>query len=129
MANKTANAVAVRYTDSMDPASEATSTAYHEAGHAVLALALGRPVHQVSVLPNQEYLGTCAFGKAPFRPSEDWLEREILIALGGIAAEALSGPGPVVVWLRVEGRLGQKTPLAPRGMAEQIRRLRQALGA
>jgi thiamine pyrophosphate-dependent acetolactate synthase large subunit-like protein len=44
------------------------------------------------------------------------------------AAEALSGPGPVVIWLKVEGRLGQKTPKAPRGMAEQIVRLRQALG-
>jgi thiamine pyrophosphate-dependent acetolactate synthase large subunit-like protein len=44
------------------------------------------------------------------------------------AAEALSGPGPVVVWLKVEGRLGQKTPKPPRPMAEQIARLRQALG-
>jgi thiamine pyrophosphate-dependent acetolactate synthase large subunit-like protein len=44
------------------------------------------------------------------------------------AAEALSGPGPVVVWLKVEGRLGQKTPAPPRPMAEQIARLRRALG-
>ena len=44
------------------------------------------------------------------------------------AAEALTGPGPVVVWLQVEGRLGQKTPKAPRPMAEQIARLRQGLG-
>ena len=44
------------------------------------------------------------------------------------AAEALSGAGPVVVWLKVEGRLGQKTPSAPRPMAEQIRRLQTALG-
>jgi ATP-dependent Zn protease len=64
------------------------STAYHEAGHAVVALALGRPVHNVSILPNREVLGICQFGKARIRPSEDWLEREILIALGGIAAEA-----------------------------------------
>jgi thiamine pyrophosphate-dependent acetolactate synthase large subunit-like protein len=45
-----------------------------------------------------------------------------------MAPQALSGPGPVVVWLKVQGRLGQKTPAAPRPMAEQIRRLRQALG-
>jgi thiamine pyrophosphate-dependent acetolactate synthase large subunit-like protein len=45
----------------------------------------------------------------------------------GGAPEALAGPGPVVVWLKVEGRLGQKTPQAPRPMAEQIERLRQAL--
>ncbi len=53
-----------------------------------MALALGRPVQSVSILPNRELLGACKFGKAAFRPSEDWLEREILIALGGIAAEA-----------------------------------------
>jgi ATP-dependent Zn protease len=64
------------------------ATAYHEAGHAVVALALGRPVQRVSVLPGHNHLGRCEFRKGVFRPSEDWLEREILIALGGIAAEA-----------------------------------------
>jgi thiamine pyrophosphate-dependent acetolactate synthase large subunit-like protein len=44
------------------------------------------------------------------------------------AAEALAGHGPVVVWLRVEGKLGQGTPPPPRPMAEQIARLKQALG-
>ena len=43
-------------------------------------------------------------------------------------AEALAGPGPVVVCLKVEGKLGQKTPKPPRPMAEQIWRLREALG-
>lgn len=43
------------------------------------------------------------------------------------AAEALTGAGPVVVCLKVEGRIGQKTPKAPRPMAEQLARLRQAL--
>lgn len=64
------------------------ATAYHEAGHAVVALALGRPVHRVSVLPNRDRLGQCEFGKAVFRPSEDWVEREVLISLAGLAAEA-----------------------------------------
>jgi ATP-dependent Zn protease len=64
------------------------ATAYHEAGHAVAALALGRPVHKVSVLPNRDRLGWCEFRKGVFRPSEDWLERELLIALAGMAAEA-----------------------------------------
>jgi ATP-dependent Zn protease len=63
-------------------------TAYHEAGHAVVALSLGRPIQRVSILPDGQRLGQCEFGKAVFRPSEDWLEHEILIALGGIAAEA-----------------------------------------
>ncbi len=43
------------------------------------------------------------------------------------AEEALTGPGPVVIWLRIEGRLGQKTPRPPRPMGEQIRRLQEAL--
>ena len=44
------------------------------------------------------------------------------------AAEALTGPGPVAIWLTVEARLGQKTPKPPRPMSDQIDRLRQALG-
>jgi thiamine pyrophosphate-dependent acetolactate synthase large subunit-like protein len=44
------------------------------------------------------------------------------------ASEALSGKGPVVIWLEVEGKTGQKTPKAPRPMAEQINRLREVLG-
>src|SRR4051794_27174774 len=63
-------------------------TAYHEAGHAVVALVLGRPVHAVSILPDHQHAGTCCFGKAVFRPTEDWLEREVLISLAGLAAEA-----------------------------------------
>jgi thiamine pyrophosphate-dependent acetolactate synthase large subunit-like protein len=43
------------------------------------------------------------------------------------AAEALSGPGPVAIWLKVEGKYGQKTPTAPRPMSEQIRRLQEAI--
>src|SRR5262249_47380282 len=64
------------------------ATAYHEAGHAVVALALDRPVHRVSVLPGRELLGKCEFGKGVSRPTDDWLEREILISLAGMAAEA-----------------------------------------
>ena len=64
------------------------ATAYHEAGHAVVALALDRPVHRVSAVPGKELVGKCEFGKGVSRPSDDWLEREILIALAGLAAEA-----------------------------------------
>ena len=45
------------------------------------------------------------------------------------AVDALSGCGPVVIWLKVEGRTGQKTPSPPRSMAEQIARLRKVLGS
>ena len=64
------------------------ATAYHEAGHAVAALALGRLVHRVSILPTRDMLGWCSFQKGVTRPTDDWLEREILIALAGMAAEA-----------------------------------------
>jgi thiamine pyrophosphate-dependent acetolactate synthase large subunit-like protein len=43
------------------------------------------------------------------------------------AAEALGGAGPIVISLKVEGRLGQKTPKPPRPMMEQVERLRKAL--
>lgn len=44
------------------------------------------------------------------------------------AAEALSGNGPVAVWLKIKGKYGQKTPRPPRPMPEQLQRLRSALG-
>ena len=64
------------------------ATAYHEAGHAVVALALGRPVQRVTIVPRQQQLGRCEFQKTVFGRAEDWLEDEILIGLGGVAAEA-----------------------------------------
>ena len=72
----------------MDRSPHDVATAYHEAGHAVVALALGRPVQRVSILPNHLRLGHCELGKGMSRPSQDVLEREILILLGGPAAEA-----------------------------------------
>jgi thiamine pyrophosphate-dependent acetolactate synthase large subunit-like protein len=45
------------------------------------------------------------------------------------ATEVLAGPGPVVVHLLVEALAGQKTPKAPKPMAEQVRQLQEALNA
>jgi sulfopyruvate decarboxylase subunit beta len=45
-----------------------------------------------------------------------------------IASKVLSGPEPVFVHLKVKGELGKATPTAPRPMAEQISRLRSAIG-
>lgn len=53
-----------------------------------MALALGRPVHGVSVRPKEQWLGTCEFRKGTFRPSQDPVETQILILLAGLAAEA-----------------------------------------
>lgn len=44
------------------------------------------------------------------------------------ATAALTGDGPAFVWLKVQGETGKTTPAAPRPMAEQIARLREALG-
>ena len=53
---------------------------------------------------------------------------DTLAAWKECAGEALTGPGPVVIWIQVEGRLGEKTPAPPRPMTEQVARLRSALG-
>jgi thiamine pyrophosphate-dependent acetolactate synthase large subunit-like protein len=47
----------------------------------------------------------------------------------GTAAEALSGPGPVVIWLKVAPRAGERAPTAMRPMREQLARLQRALEA
>ncbi len=62
-------------------------TAYHEAGHAVIALTQGRDVHRVSILPNKSRLGQCDLKKGATRVPKDWLETEVLILLAGAAAE------------------------------------------
>jgi ATP-dependent Zn protease len=74
--------------DDLKPVEHDPATAYHEAGHAVVALALGRPVHRVSILPNSERLGQCEFRKGLQKRSEDFIETEILISLAGMVAEA-----------------------------------------
>lgn len=43
------------------------------------------------------------------------------------AASVFAGNVPAFVWLKLEGRSGQKTPSPPRPMAEQIERLSAAL--
>lgn len=72
----------------MSAAAGEVATAFHEAGHAVVALALGRPVQRVTIEPKQMRLGRCELKKGRFKPSQDILETEILILLGGPAAEA-----------------------------------------
>jgi sulfopyruvate decarboxylase subunit beta len=52
---------------------------------------------------------------------------DTLDAWNAVAAEALSGAGAVAIWLKVQGKYGEKTPTAPRPMSEQIRRLQEAI--
>lgn len=63
-------------------------TAYHEAGHAVMALALGRGLHRVSVKANREELGHCETKKGYLRRPPDRVEASLLIDYGGIVAES-----------------------------------------
>jgi thiamine pyrophosphate-dependent acetolactate synthase large subunit-like protein len=47
----------------------------------------------------------------------------------GIAAVALSPPGPVLIWLKIAARPGERAPRAMRPMQEQLARLREVLEA
>lgn len=62
-------------------------TAYHEAGHAVMALLMGRDIQKVSIIPSQNRLGACTIKKGRAKQVQDKLEAEILILLAGMAAE------------------------------------------
>ncbi|MFC7337929.1 cell division protein FtsH [Haloferula chungangensis] len=62
-------------------------TAYHEAGHAVMALLMGRSIQKVSIIPSQNRLGSCHIQKGRAKQVQDKLEAEILILLAGMAAE------------------------------------------
>ena len=69
------------------------ATAYHEAGHAVMAQSLGRLVQKVTILPGKSQfgevrLGICEIRKGRSKASKDLLEDEALILLAGMVAEA-----------------------------------------
>lgn len=69
------------------------ATAYHEAGHAVMALFLGRPIQKVTIAPGKsaigvQHLGLCHIRKGPGKGSKDWLEDEVMILLAGMVAES-----------------------------------------
>lgn len=62
--------------------------AFHEAGHAVAALALGRNVQRVSIVPKLNRLGQCDMQKGMKGAYRDMRENDCLILLAGLAAEA-----------------------------------------
>ncbi|MEZ6128744.1 MAG: hypothetical protein R3C59_08680 [Planctomycetaceae bacterium] len=75
------------------PQESQTATAYHEAGHAVMAFVVGRPVEKVTICPAQLQtggfrLGACKVQKGRSRASKDALEDEVLILLAGMVAES-----------------------------------------
>jgi len=72
---------------------ELTATAYHEAGHAVIAVSLGRPVEKVTIASGNSSLGmarlgVCKIQKGRSKATKDWLEDEVLILFAGMVAES-----------------------------------------
>jgi ATP-dependent Zn protease len=64
------------------------ATAYHEAGHAVVALSLGRSVEKLTIIRNSLRLGAVQIGKGRNSRKQDYFEIEALILLAGVVAEA-----------------------------------------
>ncbi len=101
-------------------------TAYHEAGHALLALLIpgSDPVHRVSIVPRGMALGATWQLPVDDRTSyaEDYLQARITCALGGRAAERLVYG---VATTGAESDLQQVTEIARRmvlrwGMSEML---------
>ncbi|MFK8112533.1 MAG: cell division protein FtsH [Rubripirellula sp.] len=70
-----------------------TATAFHEAGHAVMAMSLGRLVQKVTIVPGKSQfgdvrLGVCELKKGRSKASKNTLEDEVLILFAGMVAEA-----------------------------------------
>lgn len=76
-----------------DPIPPQTATAFHEAGHAVMALLVGRPVEKVTISPSQlqtggRRLGACKVQKGRTKASKDGIEDEALVLLAGMVGES-----------------------------------------
>lgn len=72
---------------------ETIATAYHEAGHAVMALAVGRSIQKVTIAPGKlqfggSRLGTCEIKKGRSKGSKDQLEDDVLVLLAGMVSES-----------------------------------------
>lgn len=64
------------------------ATAYHEAGHAIVALSLGRSVEKCTIVRNTIRLGAVQLGKSRGQRQQDFFEIEAMILLGGLVSEA-----------------------------------------
>ncbi len=69
------------------------ATAYHEAGHAVMAVSLGRTIHKATIVAAKMQSGGTRLGAVKIeqgrqKSSRDQLEEEVLILFAGMVAEA-----------------------------------------
>jgi ATP-dependent Zn protease len=62
-------------------------TAYHEAGHAVMAMAVGLPVTHISIEPNDLSKGSVGWQKTAEFTDEEYRQRAILIQMSGMTAD------------------------------------------
>ncbi len=102
-------------------------TAFHEAGHAVVALAVGRPLQKITIAPNRERLGLCHLQKGRAKPSKDWLEDEILILLAGMAAESQLSGTYNLAGADQDLRMARRLAMMRAGSAKQAERLERKL--
>ncbi|HEY8961052.1 MAG TPA: hypothetical protein VIM57_02540 [Luteolibacter sp.] len=106
----------------MSGSEQNTLTAYHEAGHAVIALQMGRTVREVSILPGAKRLGYCEMAKGGRQP-QDALEADLLILLAGLAAEAKVSGQYGLGGASQDLRMAEKLALHRAGNARQAARL------
>ncbi len=76
-----------------DPSEALVATAYHEAGHAVVAVSLGRLIDKVSIRPGnspqgKSRLGVCQLRKGRSKATRNEFEDDILILFAGMVAES-----------------------------------------
>ncbi|MEP2775634.1 MAG: M50 family metallopeptidase [Luteolibacter sp.] len=98
-------------------------TAYHEAGHAVMALLMGRSIQKVSIIPSQNRLGACTFQKGRAKQVQDKLEAEILILLAGMAAEGRKSGRYNLQGAAQDLRMVEKLAMARSGNPRQATKL------
>ena len=75
-----------------EPSPALMATAYHEAGHAVMAVSLGRTIQKATIVAANLQTGGVRLGAVKIegrkKASQDWLEDEVLILFAGMVAEA-----------------------------------------
>jgi len=69
------------------------ATAYHEAGHAVMAVSRGRSIQKATIVAAKLQTGGVRLGAVKMqqgrsKPTQDWMEDEVLILFAGMVAEA-----------------------------------------
>lgn len=100
-----------------------TLTAYHEAGHAVMALLMGRSVQKVSIIPSQNRLGVCKMQKGRVKQVQDKLEAEMLILLAGMAAEGRRAGKYNIAGASQDLHMVEKLAMSRSGNARQAEKL------